>query len=96
MNESDDTIDDVDLDSSLYENGDKKGVDIQMKRNSLKQKQEQWRKGGFAPIKKLKLTTEEPAVAIPPFFPEASWTSNYQILHSVATSAFFINNQKYQ
>ena len=28
------------------------------------------RKGGFAPIKKLKLTTEEPPVEIPDFFPK--------------------------
>ena len=36
-----------------------------------KKDKDAWRKaGGFAPIKKLKLTTEEPEVEIPPFFPK--------------------------
>ena len=61
----------MDLDSSLYENGDKKGVDIKIVRGGNKIKMEDlMRKGGFAPIKKLKLTTEEPPVEIPDFFPK--------------------------
>ena len=63
------TIDEVDLDSSLYEDGNKKGVDIKIKRNPIKQS-DIYKKGGFAPIKKLKLATEEPAVELPPFFPK--------------------------
>jgi len=71
LNESAGTIDEVDLDSSLYENGDKKGVDIKIVRGGNKIKMEDlMRKGGFAPIKKLKLTTEEPPVEIPDFFPK--------------------------
>lgn len=73
QSDSETSIEDVDLDSSLYDDGNRKGVDIKMKRINIKQKQELWRKGGFAPIKKLKLTTEEPPVEIPPFFPEVDY-----------------------
>ncbi|KAL5256875.1 hypothetical protein ACHWQZ_G011963 [Mnemiopsis leidyi] len=69
LNENPGTIDEVDLDSSLYDDGDKKGVDIQIKRNRIKQ-EDLMRRGGFAPIKKLKLTTDEPPVEIPDFFPK--------------------------
>ena len=80
LKESPGTIEEVDLDNSLYDDGDKKGVDIQMKRNRIKQ-EDLMRKGGFAPIKKLKLTTDEPPVEIPDFFPKVS-----QIFSQLAVS----------
>ena len=46
-----------------------------MKRNRIKQ-EDLMRKGGFAPIKKLKLTTDEPPVEIPDFFPKVSQISS--------------------